>query len=130
MHLAGDGPQPRPAPEPEPPVPTQHLTVTPENVIELAVLFERCANLLTDAVNTSEHDLYLKEPWLGDPVSEWAWKAFHEYFLGAGDTSFKNVIASLQKQLEDMHKALAEAASRYGLDDALVAATIRASGRR
>ncbi|HEX2130895.1 MAG TPA: hypothetical protein VHH15_04990 [Actinophytocola sp.] len=130
MHLAGDGPEPRPAPEPEPPVPTQHLAVTPENVVELAVLFRRCATVLSTSVHTSELDLYLEKPWLGDPVSEWAWEAFNKYFLGDADTSFRNVIHALHGQLTEMADALVAAASRYGLDDELNAAMISVGGPR
>ena len=127
MHLAGDAPDTGPVTASEP-VPTQHLTVTPDNVIQLAVLFRQCATLLTHSTKQAEDASLLDEPWLGDPVSEWAREAFNEYFAKSADVAFVTVLNGLRDQFLAMTEALERAAAQYGLTEELNTALIESRG--
>lgn len=106
-----------------PPVPTQTLQVTPENVVQLAVLFRTAADRLESEAKTADNDLRLDQPWLGDPVSGWIWMFFNKYFVDA-ENSVARVIQGAYKQHLAHAEALAKAATEYGKRDELNAALL------
>jgi hypothetical protein len=107
-----------------PPIVTsQPLQVTPDNVVELGALFSDAAACLETEVKTLKHDLQLPEPWLYDPVSEWVWQFFNEYFVH-GEDSFANVVEAAYHQHVAHANALVEAAKLYGKIDELNAARL------
>lgn len=120
---------PKPPPVPPTPVPTQTLHVTPDNVVELGVLFRRAADLLGIQAMTLDGDLRLDEPWLGDPVSGWIWQFFNSYFVDA-ENSFTKVVQGAYEQHKANAEALTMAAEQYGLRDELDAEWLkRRAGR-
>jgi hypothetical protein len=124
--LAGDGPAPRPMPIPEP-MSTQHIQVTPDNVVALAKMFNDCAERLGNELRYVSDDLRLKEPWLGDPASRWAQHRFNEYFVD-GEHAFAKVLQNEYYQHFAMTEALIATARHYGKTDELVAAGIIQAG--
>lgn len=124
--LAGDGPAPRPAATPEP-LSTQHIQVTPDNVVALAKVFSECADRLGAELRHGNTDLRLNEPWLGDPVSRWAQHRFNEYFVD-GEHAFAKVLQNEYYQHFAMTEALIATAKHYGKTDELVAAGIIQAG--
>ena len=122
MDLAGDPvAPPQTAPEP---IPAQQLVVTPDNVVQLAVLFNRCADLLTDQALHGRQDLRLEKPWLDDHVSEWAWERFNQYFVD-GEHSFAEILRGSYDQHAEMARALNAAAAQYGRSDEVTAELMR-----
>ncbi|TDQ05245.1 hypothetical protein [Labedaea rhizosphaerae] len=97
---------------------TQRLQVTPENVVELAVTFRQIADLYEPIAQGLEYDLLIKEPWLGDPFSQWAKDEFNNYFV-KDDNSLVATIRALHKQQVDTFNALKVIADQYGKTEEL-----------
>ena len=96
---------------------TDHLQVTPENVLTLAESFGNSAERLDAAMQGVEHDLRLPDDaFLGDPYSKWAVLIFNDYFLDRGEA-----LATMLRRLVDEHKrtfnALKAIADSYGKTD-------------
>ena len=96
----------------------QHLQVTPENVVELAVTFRQNADLYELAVQNIEYSLLIAKPWLGDPFSEWAKDEFNNYFVKDDNSLVATIKAMYQQQL-DTFKALMKIADQYGKTEEL-----------
>lgn len=120
MELEGDNPVPRP---PAPPGPTaaQSLHVTPENVVAMAKTFQDCADRLEEHQPHLDTEMRLKEPWLKDPVSEWARLRFNEYFSD-NEHSFVHIVQSEYVQYQAIRDALVATAQLYGLHEELIEA--------
>lgn len=120
MEFVGDNPKPRPPAAPEAPVGLE-LRVTPENVVILATLFRECADRLAVELAHIQRSLSFTEPWMSDPVSQWALRKFSEHFM-AGDRSLVKVMQDEYDQYSNMTQALVAAGRQYGLTDDLFAA--------
>jgi hypothetical protein len=117
MDLTDEG-TPKPPATPPPPFAPQTLQVTPDNVVELGVLFSDAADRLEIEAGNLEYDLRLPNPWLGDPVSKRVWSFFNNYFVEDAN-SFANVVQAAYKQHVAHAEALAKAAELYGKADEL-----------
>ncbi len=120
MELEGDSPAPRPVTAPEP-VATHNLRVTPENVVSLAVIFRDCADQLQQVALRAETRMRVDQPWMGDPVSEWAREQFNKYFVD-GEHAFAKIIQAEHVRHGVMRSALVATALQYGLTEELNAA--------
>ena len=120
MELEGDSPAPRP-PEALDHAATQGLHVTPENVVTLAATFRDCADRLLTELPRLRHDMRLPEPWMDDPVSEWARQQFDEYFVDS-QHAFVHIVHSQYEQHAAVKVALLAAAQLYGLTEELIKA--------
>lgn len=120
MELEGDDPAPRP-PEPSGQVATQSLRVTPENVVAMAKTFQDCADRLAGELRHMRHDMNLTEPWLHDPVSEWARVRFDEYFVHSAH-AFVRIVQSEFEQHQAITSMLVATGQLYGLTEELIAA--------
>ena len=120
MELEGDNPAPRP-PEPQASTATQNLRVTPENVVAMAKTFQDCADRLEEHQQHLDAEMRLKEPWLADPISEWARLRFNEYFAD-NEHSFVHIVQSEYKQYKAISDALVATAKLYGLHEELIEA--------
>ena len=107
-----------------PTVTANPLRVTPDNVVELGVLFSDAAARLAAEVKNLERDLRLSEPWLYDPVSGSAWLFFNKYFVD-DENSFAKVVQAAYDQHVAHAKVLVEAAKLYGKTDELDAAIFK-----
>lgn len=105
-------------------VSVQPLQITPDNVVELAVLFQNATDSLQYELRSLEADLRLPEPWMNDGASEWMREFFHSYFLN-GENSFLGVLQSIHSQHQAHAEALKEATAQYGKTDELNAALAR-----
>ena len=126
MDLTDEG-APAPLPGPSASVPTQTIQVSPENVVELGVVFSAAADRLESEVQALRADLRLDAPWLGDPVSAWIWQMFNQFFVD-GENSFASVVQRTYEQHQAHATALIEAAKEYGLVDELNAEIYRRLG--
>lgn len=120
MELEGDNPAPRP-PAPPGQVATQSLRVTPENVVAMAKTFQDCADRLARELRHMRHDMNLTEPWLHDPVSEWARVRFDEYFVHSAH-AFVRIVQSEFEQHQAITSMLVATGQLYGLTEELIAA--------
>jgi hypothetical protein len=118
----------RPPSDPSLSIPIQTLKVTPDNVIELAVLFREAADTLRNEAQRAEIDLRLERPWLGDPISGWIWLFFNKYFVDA-ENSFAQVMLAAEREHRANYEALEKTAERYGLTEALNAELHKLLGR-
>lgn len=108
-----------------PPTPAQPLRVTPDNVVELAILFQHATTALLIETKILEDALQLPGPWMNDPASKWMLGFFQRYFLDH-DTSYLKVLRAIHEQHKAHAEALEGAAAEYGKLDELNAA--RAAG--
>lgn len=120
MELEGDSPAPR-LPAAPPPPPAQSLHVTPENVVALAATFRACADRLVEELRHLRADMRLSEPWMYDPVSEWARNRFNEYFVDS-EHAFVQIVHSEYEQHDAIAEALLATAQLYGLREELISA--------
>ena len=100
------------------PVIAQPLRVTPDNVVELAILFRRAADKLLLELADAEIPLRLDSAWMDDGASKWMQKFFNEYFLDGGN-SFRNVLQAIYDQHAAHATALENAAALYGKTEEL-----------
>jgi hypothetical protein len=112
---------PRPLATPPPPVTAQPLRVNPDNVVELAILFQRAANDLGSELGSLGRALRLAEPWMNDRTSKWMRAFFHKYFVD-GENSLLKVLQAIYEQHKAHADALEVAAAQYGKADELNAA--------
>lgn len=103
------------------PAPAPPLRVTPDNVVELAILFQNATGALRSEITPLRRALRLSGPWMNDPASKWMREFFHNYFLEL-DTSFLNVVQAIHNQHKAHAEALEAAAREYGKLDELNAA--------
>ena len=120
MELEGENPAPRPPAPPEA-VATQRLHVTPENVVAMAKAFQDCADRLEEHQPHLDAEMRLTEPWLTDPISEWARLRFNEYFAD-NEHSFVHIVRSEYTQYQAISEALVATAKLYGLHEELIEA--------
>jgi hypothetical protein len=97
---------------------TQQLQVTPENVVDLAVTFRENVASLESVVMHLDYDLYIRKPWLGDPFSASAQKAFNDYFVDHPN-SFTNTVKALYQQHKATYAALQKIAEQYNKTEEL-----------
>jgi hypothetical protein len=120
MDLSDEGVPKAPA-LPPPPVTAQPLQVTPENVVELALLFQNAAISLRAELQSAKNALQLAEPWMGDGASKWMRDHFQEYFID-GENSFLKVLQAIHDQHQAHADALEAVAAQYGMLEELNAA--------
>jgi hypothetical protein len=106
---------------------TQHLQVTPENVVDLAVTFRQIVQRYDTITLNLDQNLKLQEPWLGDPFSKWAQDEFNSYFVD-NENSIANIIKQQRNQYREMFLALKKAADQYGMTDELNARLMNNQG--
>lgn len=113
---------------PEDSLPTpggDRLKVTPENVVELAVAFQKATDKLETATRSVMFDVMLpKDAFIGDPYSQWATEEFNDYFVKSHD-SFANTISRLVLEHKRIYNALLATAESYGKTDELNARRLR-----
>lgn len=89
--------------------------------MSLAVIFRDCADQLQQVALRADIRMRVHDPWMGDPISEWAREQFNEYFVD-GERAFAKIIQAEHVRHGIMRSAMVAIAQQYGLTEELNAA--------
>jgi hypothetical protein len=95
----------------------------------LATFFRDCVDILGPIVMRLEEMLWLRRPWMNDPISIWARLQFNQYFA-EGPHAFAKIVQDQHDQHVATTMALVSAAKRYGMTEELIAAGFMQQGGR